>query len=61
MRLDEFGGRQHVQVEGQRGSGKMQMAGNLAGRETLGREAHEQAENVQARFLGQGGEGIDSL
>jgi len=59
--LDELGGGQHVQVEGERGAGEAEVAGNLAGGKAERSEADEEAENVQAGVLGESGEGIDGV
>jgi hypothetical protein len=61
VRFDEFRSGEDIEVERQRGPGKMQMAGNLARGEAQGGVTHEEAEDAQAGFLGECREGIDCL
>ncbi len=61
VRLDQAGGGQHVEVEGKRGPGQMQLTGNAACGQTQRGITHEEAEDVQARLLSEGGEGIDGV
>ena len=61
MWFDEFRGGEDIEMERQRGSGKMQVAGNLARGKAQRGMTDQEAEDAQAGFLGQGREGIDSL
>jgi len=61
MRLDERGGGQDVQVEGERGPRQAQAAGDFSSWEAERGVADEEAEDVEARLLGERGKGIDRL
>jgi len=61
MRADEIGGGEDIEMEGKSGAGKMEPFGDIAGREALRGVADEEAEDVQAGFLSESGEGVHGL
>lgn len=61
MRADEIGGGQDIEMEGESGAREMEAPGDLAGGEAVRGVANEEAEDVQAGFLSESGEGVDGL
>ena len=61
MRADEICGGKDIEMEGESGAGKMEALGDIAGGKALRGVADEETEDVQARFLSEGGEGVDGL
>jgi len=61
VRANEIGGGEDIEMEGESGAGKMEALGNIAGGKALRGVADEETEDVQARFLSEGGEGVDGL
>ncbi|HKO05241.1 MAG TPA: hypothetical protein VJW51_10850 [Candidatus Acidoferrales bacterium] len=61
MGLDEAGRGQHIQMKGEGRAGKAQLARDLPRGKAQRGVPHQKAEDIQARFLSEGGERIHGL